>query len=229
MCFKRMATVTKERIKLTYLDCKFIGEPIRLTLFINSIPFEDERITHEELNRRRNAGILPFGQVPVLTVNGETYAQSSAILRWAGKRTNMYTDDIQLRCDEILAALDEMNIWFRPLWFGYILGRNPATGEKMVLMTDDQKVEAKEVATTKMFPMMLEMLERRLGSKRFFCGEVMTIADVQWYVMGSGFIDGTYEGGIIRQDLLNSFPNLLRLVNDVGGHPRVVLWNENHK
>ena len=216
-------------IKLTYLDYKFIGEPIRLTLFIGNIPFEDERITHEELNKRRHAGLLPFGQLPVLNVNGTTYAQSSAILRWAGQQSNMYTTDTQLQCNEILGVLEEMNVWFRPLWFQHILGRNPATGDKMVEMTEEQNTEAIAVANTAMFPMMLSMLERRLGEKKFFCGDVMTIADVTWYVMGSGILDGTYEGGIVRADVLKSCDNLLRLVNEVGGHPRVVLWNSNHK
>ena len=72
--------VKPRNIKLTYLDYKFIGEPIRLTLFIGDIPFEDERINHEEIMQRRNGGLLPFGQVPTLNVDGTVYAQSSAIL-----------------------------------------------------------------------------------------------------------------------------------------------------
>ena len=98
----------------------------------------------------------------------------------------------------------------------------------MVVMTEEQNKEAVAVANTAMFPMMLSMLERRLGEKKFFCGDVMTIADVTWYVMGSGILDGTYEGGIVRADVLKSCDNLLRLVKEVGQHPRVVLWNNNH-
>ena len=136
---------------------------------------------------------------------------------------------MQLPCNEILASLEDMNAWFKPLWFGHVLGRNPATGEKMVAMTDEQNGEARKVANEQMFPCMFEMLERRLGENMYFCGDVMTIADVQWYVMGSGILDGTYEGGIVRSDVLTPFEKLVALVERVGKHPRVVLWNNRQK
>ena len=216
-------------IKLTYLNLKFIAEPIRLTLFMGDIPFKDERIDHEEVCRRRSAGVLPFGQVPVLNVDGKVYTQSSAILRWAGTQTGLYTPDIQLSCDEILGALSDINSWFKPLWFGHVLGRNPASGEKLVAMTEGQKAEALDVANRSLFPQMFGMLSRRLGDGEYFCGGKMTIADVQWYVMGGGLLDGTYEGGIVTGDVLKDFPNLVQLVDRVGAHPRVVLWNKNHQ
>ena len=141
----------------------------------------------------------------------------------------MYTPDIQLPCDEILGVLADINVWLRPLWYGHILGRNPATGEKLVKMSQEQIDEVQEASKTKMLPMTLKMLEERLGSKQYFCGNRITIADVQWYVIGSGILDGTYDGGYLGPDILKPFANLLRLLMDVDKHERVLEWNQKKK
>ena len=67
--------------RLSYLDVRSIAEPIRLALHIGGVPFEDRRVSYEEIAAMREAGELPCGQVPILEVNGVVYCQTQAVSR----------------------------------------------------------------------------------------------------------------------------------------------------
>ena len=70
------------QLKLSYFD--FHGgraEPIRLALAIGGIAFEDHRFTFPEFAEVRKT--VPFGQVPVMHVDGVQVTQSDAMLRYA--------------------------------------------------------------------------------------------------------------------------------------------------
>lgn len=71
------------RVRLTYFDINGLGEPIRLALVLADMSFTDERLTREQFADVKSQ--LRFGQVPCLTVNGDEYFQSSAILRYIGR------------------------------------------------------------------------------------------------------------------------------------------------
>jgi hypothetical protein len=55
-------------------------------------------------------------QVPLLTVNGETVAQSAAILRYAGKLSGLYPLNYieAAKCDAVLDSIADMNTKLRP-------------------------------------------------------------------------------------------------------------------
>ena len=47
----------------------------------------------------------PFGQVPVLEIDGVAFSQSAALLRYAGRQAGMYPDGLlQLRVDMVEAG-----------------------------------------------------------------------------------------------------------------------------
>ena len=80
------------QLKLSYFD--FHGgraEPIRLALAIGGVAFEDHRFGFPEFAEVRKT--VPFGQVPVLHVDGVQVTQSDAILRYAGKLAGLYPTD----------------------------------------------------------------------------------------------------------------------------------------
>jgi len=83
-------------LKLSYFnDAKGRNEFIRLLLTVSNIPYEDCLIG-AEFKELRDKGILPYGQLPVLTVStGEsetTYGQSCAIARYVAKLGGLYPD-----------------------------------------------------------------------------------------------------------------------------------------
>ena len=103
------------QLKLTYFD--FHGgraEPTRLALHIGSIPFEDHRFTYAEFAEVRKS--TPFGQVPVLHVDGVQVTQCDAINRYAGKLAGLYpTDPFQaLLCDEVMYVVEEASVKMGP-------------------------------------------------------------------------------------------------------------------
>ena len=85
-------------MKLTfkYLDIKGLGEPIRLALTVGGLPFEDVRLSYDDVVALKGvAGDLtkhngsPFGQVPVLEIDGRPFGQSGALLRWVGRECGL--------------------------------------------------------------------------------------------------------------------------------------------
>lgn len=59
---------------LKYFDFHAKGEPIRLVLSIGNIKFVDDRFNFEEFPKRKAKGEFKFGQVPILEVDGKSYA-----------------------------------------------------------------------------------------------------------------------------------------------------------
>ena len=89
------------QLKLIYFDQPFWrAEIVRLCLFISDIEFEDYRITSEDLSDIKENGelsdgtIIPFRQLPVLVIEGQSIAQTGAIARICGKIADMYPKDM---------------------------------------------------------------------------------------------------------------------------------------
>ncbi|CAG4982233.1 unnamed protein product [Colias eurytheme] len=81
------------KVVLKYLTLKALGEPIRLLLTYVGQEFEDERWTYEQLYGRRD--LIPFGQLPVLEIDGKQYAQSLAIGRYLGRKYGLVGDNLE--------------------------------------------------------------------------------------------------------------------------------------
>lgn len=105
-------------MKLTYFDVRARGEPIRLACAIGGIEFEDERISRDEHNaRKEDKAKEPLGQLPTLTLdNGQVFSQSGAILRYIGRIANLYPTEpeAQLRVDFVLDTIEDALQALRP-------------------------------------------------------------------------------------------------------------------
>lgn len=238
--------------RLIYLDCKGLGEAIRLAFAVQQIPFEDKRVTYAEVNELRSSGVLPTGQVPVLEVHfsasaGSTpsistlqeekiqrFSQSDAILRYVGRLkmdSNLYpVEDPKraLRCDTVLNTLGDIQVVLRAQWYGSVLGRSPLDGETLVQLSESQKDEVVRHLNETILPARFAILEKILSESEhdFFCGEQMAICDIAFFVMGSGIRDETYCQGILPQ-VMDNCPLLLQLLERIGCHESVVAWYKN--
>uniref|UniRef100_A0A0N5AN66 glutathione transferase n=1 Tax=Syphacia muris TaxID=451379 RepID=A0A0N5AN66_9BILA len=73
--------------KLTYFNIRWYGEGARLLFNYAGVPFEDIRISNEQWFQLKPK--MPYGQVPVLEVDGHMIAQSAAIYRYLGHQFNL--------------------------------------------------------------------------------------------------------------------------------------------
>uniref|UniRef100_F1LBG7 Glutathione S-transferase 1 n=1 Tax=Ascaris suum TaxID=6253 RepID=F1LBG7_ASCSU len=70
--------------KLTYFNIRGLGEGARLIFHQAGVEFEDNRLSREDWPSLKPS--TPFGQLPLLEVDGEVLAQSTAIFRYLGRK-----------------------------------------------------------------------------------------------------------------------------------------------
>jgi glutathione S-transferase len=207
------------KVKLTYLDKRVKGDAVRLALIIGGIPFEDERISYEEIARRRDAKELPFSQVPVMDIGDGhgNYAQSGALLRWAGRQGGLYPDEHMLLCDSVVETIADMWPELIKIGYGSAMMRNPVTSAPMVQLTSRQHQEAMTMCRDVVFPVRFQQLEALLqkSSGTFFCGSQITIADVAVYALVSQIQAGLWAGNGITAEVLGKCPKIVQLAKHI--------------
>eukprot|EP00934_Nitzschia_sp_Nitz4_P009023 Nitzschia sp. Nitz4//scaffold98_size77359//22004//22666//NITZ4_005543-RA/size77359-processed-gene-0.36-mRNA-1//-1//CDS//3329560742//9013//frame0 len=91
-----MSETTKQpKLKLHYFNFPGRGEAIRLYCAYAGLELEDRRFNSwDDLTAMKNAGELPFGQVPLLEVDGtHKLVQSTAILRYLSQIAGLFPKD----------------------------------------------------------------------------------------------------------------------------------------
>ena len=103
-------------IRLVYFNFPFWrAEASRIALHLAEIPFEDVRPTREEFIKMKQSGELPYGQLPVLEIEGKVVAQSVGIARFCGKVSGLYpaNDDVDAaRVDELMETANQITVSF---------------------------------------------------------------------------------------------------------------------
>ncbi|KAJ3296340.1 hypothetical protein HDU79_007024 [Rhizoclosmatium sp. JEL0117] len=209
-------------LKLTYFNKKARGEPIGLALEINGIPFEDERLTSREQWVALKPTV-PFGQLPVLTLdNSIIIAHSAAILRYVGKfgPLKLYPDDSMKAAlvDQIISQVHDVELAFRP-----------SNSERDPTRKLSMRAELVESG----LPPLFTALDRFIGSigGNYAAGSDITIADFCIYQMKTSYGTVTTDGSAydgIPFTILDTYPNIQRVVTAVKNHPAVVKWEATH-
>ena len=205
-------------IKIIYFDLPFWRAEIsRLPLFIANIDFEDFRPSDDEWDYAKENGkmkdgtIIPFSELPVLSINGESIAQTMAIARICGKLGGMYPEDIieAGKVDQIVVAVENINALLSP---------------SMKESDPTKKKAMRKELTSNELPTYFGYLQDILSanSSEWFVGENMTIADLAvWSLLGwiaSGVIDD------ISAEVIQPFEGLVKLYNQINKNPRVKEW-----
>ena len=205
-------------LKLYYPDFPFWrAEVCRLALHLGGVPFEDVRAkTPEEREAFKNSGKAPFGQVPILEVDGKVVAQTGAIARYCGKLGGFYpkNDDFAAaKVDEIIDTATDITV---------------AVGRTFRMEAQEKENARKELADF-ILPKYLKALEKIMtenGSTGFYVGNSMTIADIamwrMWGWLNGGIVDG------LPTSLLDPYPQILANNKATGEHPQISEWMKNH-
>jgi glutathione S-transferase len=205
-------------LKIIYFDLPFWRAEIsRLPLFIANIDFEDFRPSDEEWDYAKENGKMkdgtkiPFSELPVLSINGESIAQTMAIARICGKLGGMYPEDIieAGKVDQIVVAVENINALLSP---------------SMKESDPTKKKAMRKELTSNELPTYFGYLQDILSanSSDWFVGDSMTIADLAvWSLLGwvaSGVIDD------ISAEVIQPFEGLVKLYNQINKNPRVKEW-----
>ena len=179
--------------RLAYMNIKGLAEPVRLALRLGGLPFTETRVSYDDLASARARAdastALPFGQLPTLTVEEEAvdaggekkkrvsvFGQSAALLRYVGRRTNLYPvdDERQLRVDAVEECLADLRKTFTPLWYGNALPRDPTSGAlaEGAALSEAQKNAALDAVVNVHAPARLRQIEALLGSEAGLLGHV---------------------------------------------------------
>ena len=204
-------------LKIIYFNFPFWrAEIARIPLYISNTKFEDKRITSEEFSYIKENGkmtdgtIIPFSQLPVLIIDGQSIAQTGAIARICGKISGFYPESLVEagKVDQIIDTATDINMLMRP---------------SMREQDPDKKKLIRQELSKNDLPKYFGYLENLLKEENiWFAENRMTIADIAiWRLMGwlkSGVIDD------IPQNLTENFTNLNKVYNEVNNNPDIKRW-----
>jgi len=204
------------KLKLIYPNIPFWRAEIsRLALFFGEIDFVDYRPSQEEIKKLKSDGTLPFGQLPVLQVDGKTIAQTGAIARFCGKLSGLYPSENQFeaaKVDEVIDLATDITAKMRPS----ISEKDPKL-----------KVEMRKELTETTLPRWLGFLETILkenGNTGFFVGDSITIADLAAWRLCGWISGGVLDG--IPVNILVDFPLLFAHQKKINHLPKVLEWGK---
>jgi len=189
-------------LRLRYFAFPGRAEPIRDTLRIGHIGFEDEHLTPEQFRDCRAAGELPFGGLPVLVFEtsegSQCVAQSNAILRFAGRLAGLYPVDLPLQALKVDEALD--------------VGEDISCliGPSLHEMDSERKIAMRKELAEETLPFWLGCFDRLLlanGSTGFIVGNSLTVADLKLYWIIDWLTMGILDG--IPASLADGFENVM--------------------
>uniref|UniRef100_A0A061SAH2 Prostaglandin-H2 D-isomerase n=1 Tax=Tetraselmis sp. GSL018 TaxID=582737 RepID=A0A061SAH2_9CHLO len=200
--------------KLSYFDFKGVAEPIRLAFAVGGIDFEDHRFQREDWPQLKPK--TPYGSVPTLTIGDRVYAQSNAILRYAGKLAGLYpTDPVEaLAVDQIVDALEDMFLHVKPT---------------VQEQDEKKKMEMRKVLAEETLPKWLGYFNKHIeenGSSGYIVGDSLTIADLKLYTLIGLLTSGMLDG--IPKTIAEPFPKVTALLEKVGADEKVKAFEAKH-
>jgi glutathione S-transferase len=112
--------ISPPKIKLTYFNIEGAAEYVRLALTLSKVDFEDDRLDGPKWGELKPK--TPYGQVPVMTVDGGPMrGQSKAMLRWAGSTLSetLYPKEKLFDIEETIGVLEDLSrAWTPSLYIG---------------------------------------------------------------------------------------------------------------
>mmetsp|Transcript_10457 Transcript_10457/g.8060 ORF Transcript_10457/g.8060 Transcript_10457/m.8060 type:complete len:210 (-) Transcript_10457:155-784(-) len=154
------------KLVLTYFTVRARAEALRMILAHGKVEYEFVSTGGAAYGKAKSEGAFPFDQLPVMDIDGERLGQSGALSRYCAKLAGLYPSDplAALRADEIFEMGQEMS------------EMNP-----IVNIFTGELFETKKAEYMGGFPKKAQALVKRLGEKKFFCGDEVTYGDFSVY------------------------------------------------
>lgn len=198
------------KLKLTYFDIEGVAECVRLALVLSKVDFEDERV--EFANWKDIKPTLPFGQLPVMTINnGPMITQSKALLRHVGASYSdtLYPPDQLLPIEEAIGVVEDFQLAIRRVMAGQKMGFPDGFYD-----TDEGKAVMKQLREQfvaddipKFIQFFIYLLQKNNNKWLASSGETPTIADCYAIPILRSCTRGTMD--YIPATCLDSYPEIV--------------------
>ena len=160
-------------IKLTYFNFNFWRiDILRLSLSFGKIPYELNQIKREEWLKEKNR--FPFGQLPVMDLNGLLYGHTHSVAIFCATKSNLYDTNERnaLIINQVLDWANDITIKIAPS----IREKNPEKAKKK------RELFIKNDLNT-WFIFLEKLLDRVSTNKKFFTDK-FSLADITaWRVI----------------------------------------------
>jgi glutathione S-transferase len=197
--------------RLVYFSVPGRAEASRIALSLSGIEWEDAEVNGEEFSKLKKEGKLPWGMLPILQTSKGTIAESSAILRYAGKIAGLIPDDSfqAAKADEFI---DGMGPIARAMdtTFGIQDDHERIRLRKQLFEPDGAATKA------------LKLYDKKIkDSKSGWAADTdeMSIADLKLFTELFAFFSGNYDG--IEKSMLMDYKNLLNYHHKVANEERI--------
>jgi len=193
--------------KLTYFNGRGRAETMRQLFALAGVDYEDHRVERDQWPALKPG--TPFGQMPLLEVDGVTLCQSHSCARYLARKFNLAgkTELEQAQADMIVDCLDDS---VKPI-YSFFFEKDEA-----------KKEECKKNFREEQLPVSLGHLENILksnnGGDGYFVGKELTWADLTFI----NTID--WAAMYLSADLLASYPKMKALKERVEKLPKVAAW-----
>jgi len=193
--------------KLIYFDTRGRAEGSRLLFAYAGIPYEDIRVSHEDFGAKKST--YPFGQLPVLEVDGKMLAQSHTIERYLARTFGLTGKD-----DWESAKCDMLVDGFADLMPHMLVYRHEQDPEK-------KKEILAKLISDHMVPFMkrYEVFLMENGGV-YFVGNKLTWADI---ILSEFFAACQLRSA----QMMDNFPKLQEFTGRIQNVPNIKNWLEN--
>ncbi|CAG5129348.1 unnamed protein product [Candidula unifasciata] len=201
--------MANRKTKLTYFDAAGRAEILRLLLTYAGKEFEDNRISRDKWPEIKPT--TPFGQVPVVEIDGKVFGQTVAIANFFASEFGLYgkTNLDRLRIDQLVQLIEDFVQEVGKVY------REPDEAKKAEL---EKKV--KEEAAPKYLGFIEKMLNENKGQR--LLGDSDTYGDIVIYDLVTGFL-GPYTATAVEQS-----PLVKALAERIGNNDRIKAYKAKH-
>ncbi|XP_065201773.1 glutathione S-transferase isoform X2 [Planococcus citri] len=203
LCLRAVSATNMTTYKLTYFPVKALGEPIRFLLSYGGVDFIDDRFDRNDWPKIKKE--TPFGQVPVLEVNGKKVCQSTAISRYLAKQFGLVGKDDweNLEIDSTVDTIHDVRAKIAAHHY-----------------EDNAETKAKKLEAAKeLVPFYIERLDEQVKKNGgYFVGGKLTWADIFFVAL----LD--YLNDMSGYDIIEKAENLKALKDKVLAVPKIKAW-----
>ena len=177
----------------------------------SGLQWEDIEVNGEKFQQMKEMGDLPWNMLPVLQTDNGTIAESSAILRYAGKYAGLVPKDAYHA-----AKVDEFIDGMGPLARGLDTTWGIEDYDERINLRKQLFKPGGVCANS------LQMYDEKLGdSKSGWAADTedMSIADLKLFTEVFALFSGNYDG--IEKSVILGYPNLLKYHDKVANDSRI--------